>query len=389
VGLAGFAAGDQALVREAIDDPDRGFRVQIARGVTGDGLWHEGSLGYHQYTMSAVWPLLEAARHAGTDLYSDRVRTLFDAPLALALPDGSAPGFNDNSGANIAGYAPLYELAYARWHKPEYGRVLSLAPRNSIPSLLYGAETVPTGGRLISAESTLLRQAGFAVLRSDSIAAAVRFGMHGGGHGHPDKLNLVTFAGGHLFGLDPGSINYGVPLHKEWYRSTIAHNTVSVDRQVQQNVDGRLVEWKAEGGETVLTASTADAYAGVTLERTLRLKGARLEDRFTCTSGEKHVYDWAFHAAGKFTSSLEFEKQDGDLYPHVENAAGAKTDGDWWARWEIEGTEYTLRVKGAPGTEIFTGAGPGRNPADRVPLIIVRRRGKATVYEVSHEVSAR
>src|SRR5437868_1502393 len=77
VGLAGFATGNQELVREAIDDPDRGFRAQIARGVTDDGLWYEGSLGYHQYTMQAVWPLMEAARHAGIDLYTGRARTLF------------------------------------------------------------------------------------------------------------------------------------------------------------------------------------------------------------------------------------------------------------------------------------------------------------------------
>jgi oligo-alginate lyase len=239
---------------------------------------------------------------------------------------------------------------------------------------------------MIPEQSVLLREAGYAVLRSGPMSVAVRFGMHGGGHGHPDKLNIVTFAAGHLFGLDPGSINYGVPLHKEWYRSTIAHNTVSVDRQVQQNVDGRLLEWQTEGGETVLAASTNDAYPGVEMRRTLRLKDGRLDDRYTCVSKEEHVYDWAFHAAGKFTSSLEFGKWPGDLYLHVESVAEAKTDGDWWARWEIEGAQYTLRVKAAPGTEVFSGVGPGKNPADRVPMIVVRRRGKNTAYEVVHEV---
>jgi hypothetical protein len=95
-------------VREAIDDPDRGFRVQIEKGITDDGLWYEGSLGYHQYTIQALWPLAEAARHAGIDLYSDRMRSLFDAPLSLALPEGESPGFNDSRGANLLGMASLY-----------------------------------------------------------------------------------------------------------------------------------------------------------------------------------------------------------------------------------------------------------------------------------------
>jgi hypothetical protein len=388
VGLVGFVTGNQALVREAIDDPDRGFRVQIARGVTDDGLWYEGSLGYHQYMMSAIWPLMEAARHAGIDLYGDRVRTLFDAPLALALPNGDAPGFNDNNGANVTAYGPLYELAYARWHKPEYGRLIARTPRTSVQALLYGAEAPPSG-EMIPQESVLLRAAGFAMLRAGGMTVAVRFGQHGGGHGHPDKLNIVTFAAGHLFGLDPGSINYGVPLHKEWYRSTIAHNTVSVDQEVQKGVDGRLEEWKSEGGETVLRASAVDAYPGVKMERTLRLNGPSLEDIFTCTSKDTHVYDWAFHAAGSFSSSLEFKKWDGSLYSHIEKVAEAKTDGDWWARWESDSLQYTVRVKAAPGTEVFRGEGPGKNPADRVPMIVVRRKGTSARFEAVHEAVTR
>jgi len=385
VGLVGFATGNRELVREAIDDPDRGFRAQMARGVTDDGLWYEGSLGYHHYTMQAIWPLLEAARHAGMDLYGERARSMFDAPLALALPDGNAPGFNDNGGGNVLNYGPLYELAFARWGKPEFAHLVSRTPRNTVQALLYGTEAAPEGP-MIPTDSVLLRAAGFAMLRSGGMAVAVRFGQHGGGHGHPDKLNIVTYAAGHLFGLDPGSINYGVPLHKEWYRSTIAHNTVSVDQQLQKNADGRLEEWKSEAGETLLAATAGEAYPGVKLERRLRLKDGRLEDRFTCNSKDEHVYDWAFHAAGRFRSSLQFKPWDGALYPHVESVAEAKTDGEWWAMWEADGAKYTLRMKAEPGTEVFTGVGPGKSPADRVPMIIARRRARSSVYEVVHQI---
>ncbi len=136
----------------------------------------------------------------------------------------------------------------------------------------------------------------------------------------------------------------------------------------------------------MLAASAGDAYPGVRMERRLRLKDTRLEDRFTCSSGDEHTYDWAFHAAGRFSSSLPFKPWDGALYPHVENVAEAKTDGDWWARWEIDGAQYTVRMKAAPGTEILTGLGPGKNPADRVPMIVVRRRAKAAVYEAVHQI---
>ncbi len=393
VGLVGFVTGRHELVDEAIDDPERGFRVQIARGVTDDGLWWEGSLGYHQYTLQALWPLAEAARHAGIDLYSERYAKMYDAPLALALPNGDAPGFNDNSGGNVARLADLYEIAFARWSRPAYGHLLAASRRDSITALLYGAVDTPRGPS-IPEESELLGSAGFAMLRARGVAVAVRFGRHGGGHGHPDKLNIVTFGGGRLFGLDPGSINYGVPLHQEWYRSTIAHNTVAVDSANQTNTDGVAGAWTVDGKVTRFVASAGQAYDGVKLERDLRLSPDQLEDRFTCSSTSEHVYDWAFHAPGTLTLSVKTEPRPGPLgdrngYQHIQSVARAATDGEWSATWDNGGVRMTIRFKAAPGTEVFTGIGPGRDPADKVPVVVVRRRATETVFDALHQFAAR
>jgi hypothetical protein len=379
VGLAGLAANNEALVREALDDPQRGFHAQIAKGVTADGLWYEGSLGYHRYTMDALWPLAEAARLNGMDLYSDRFRSMFDAPLNLALPDGEAPGFSDNSGGNVRSAAPLYELAYARWKRPEYGRLAAHSGRQNLQALLYGEAQLPEGP-FIPTASVLLKSAGFAMLRANGNAVAVRFGKHGGGHGHPDKLNIVTYSAGHLFGLDPGSINYGVPLHREWYRATIAHNTVAVDGKDQSSADGELEQWTERS-----LAAKANVYPGVTLRRSLTFDGATLQDRFECSSGTEHDYDYAFHAPGQFTTSLELKAREPLAYLHIEKVSQAHPDGDWWAQWEQDGARYRLNVKGAPGTVVYSGVGPGRNPADRVPLVIIRRHGRQAVYACTHE----
>jgi hypothetical protein len=389
VALAGYAAGDDALVREAIDDPDRGFRAQIEKGVTDDGLWYEGSLGYHRYTMDALWPLTEAARLAGTDLYGDRYRALYDAPLKLALPDGNAPGFNDNSGGNVTQAGGLYELAFARWRRPEYGRVAARTDRRSLQALLYGAESLPDGP-FIPTGSELLPAAGFAMLRSGGAAVAARFGRHGGGHGHPDKLGIVTYGAGRLFGLDPGSINYGVPLHREWYRSTIAHNTVSVDRRIQAPVDGRLLEWKTGPGETTLRAEAGSVYDGVMLRRTLVLKSDRLADRFECSSAAEHDYDWSFHAPGALRTSLELQPREGPAddangYQHIRKVREGRTDGEWWAEWTQSGATLRIRFRAEPGTVVLTGEGPGRDPSGFVPLLIVRRHGTSTIFDCVHE----
>ena len=283
------------------------------------------------------------------------------------------------AGGNARSDAALYELAFARWHRPEYGRLAATSNRREPMALLYGEPALPEGP-FIPQQSVLMKNAGFALLRSQGEAVAVRFGMHGGGHGHPDKLNLVTYGSGHLFGLDPGSINYGVPLHREWYRTTIAHNTVAVDSASQAAVDGQLEDW----GEDRLSARVEGAYPGVVLRRGLKLASGTLQDRFECSSSAEHDYDYAFHAAGRFRSSLEFKPCGPLAYAHLDGLAEARVEGDWWAEWEQDGARYRLKVKGEPGTVVFSCAGPGRDPAERVPMVIIRRHGRQTVYDCTH-----
>lgn len=388
VGLVGFVTGSKELIEEAIDDPDRGFRAQIARGVTDDGMWWEGSAGYHVYTLQALWPLAEAARHAGIDLYSDRYSRMFDAPLALALPDGEAPGFNDNAGTNVTRFADLYEIAFARWSKPAYGRLVASTPRDSMEALLFGPDNPPRGS-VIPEESALLGSSGFAMLRARGAAVAMRFGRHGGGHGHPDKLNIVTFGEGRLFGLDPGSIAYGIPLHQGWYRTTIAHNTVTVDGANQGNADGIGGALTVDGPVTKFSASADGVYPGVKLQRELRVTSGQVEDRFSCSSETEHVYDWAFHAPGSLAVSISTEPFGGALgerngYQHVTGVARGVTGDVWSAVWTNGGTKMTLTFKPAPGTEVFTGVGPGRDPSDKVPVLVVRRRASHTVFDAVH-----
>jgi len=396
VGLVGLVLGDEKLIAEAIDDPQRGFRRQIDGGVTKDGLWYEGSLGYHAYTMSAMWPLAVAAGNAGIDLFSDHYRLLYEAPIRLALPDGSSPGFNDSAGGPVQGLVNMYDLAYARWKKPIFGRLIRGQDRVRWESLLWGAETLPDGS-VLPTTSDNLPAAGYAMLRvspaAGSIdAVAVRYGMQGGGHGHPDKLNIVIHGAGELLALDPGSISYGAPLHREWYRTTIAHNTLCVDQTSQKPVDGTLEEWHVGELATTLVASAKDTTPGVTLRRSLTFRGSCpekrsvLSDRFEAVSEQSHTYDWAFHCRGKLETDLNLSpaaESPGTKngYQHIASVRQCRTDKDFTVEWTQGQSHLTLKMKGASGTTVYAGEGIGRNPTERVPMIIVRRRAKTTAFE--------
>jgi len=65
-----------AAVGHFFNDPDLiahanegkiGFRAQIEKGILADGMWFERSLGYHNYTLSALVAHCEAARNSGDD----------------------------------------------------------------------------------------------------------------------------------------------------------------------------------------------------------------------------------------------------------------------------------------------------------------------------------
>jgi len=62
-------------------------------------------------------------------------------------------------------------------------RLAAHSRRSSLQALLYGKEKLPEGP-FIPTASVIMRSAGFAMLRADGNAVAIRFGKHGGGHGH-------------------------------------------------------------------------------------------------------------------------------------------------------------------------------------------------------------
>ena len=126
------------------------------------------------------------------------------------------------------------------------------------------------------------------------------------------------------------------------------------------------------------------------LSRTVTVGVKGIQDTFECVSDASHTYDWAFHAPGKLTTSVDVKAGlprlgETNGYQHIEELRSGNATGEWWARWEADGASLTLRFDAAESTELFTGAGPGKNPADRIPMVIVRRRGTRATFKVRHE----
>jgi hypothetical protein len=404
IGLVGFLLQDQHLIDIAIDDPHHGFRQQIAKGINADGMWLEGASGYHFFTIEGLWPLAEAARNNGTDLYSDKFKSMFDAPLRLARPDAVMPDFNDSEDTPLAGHADLYELALARFHDPHYAALIAYAGRTraakpteeadtSPPTtsrhnrlaLLFGISPLPTGN-LPPRHSQNDTASGYAIIQRGSDENAtwlcLKYGPHGGGHGHFDKNTFILYSQKSVLSPDAGTHAYGSPLHSQWDKTSLAHNTLTVDEESQAPATGKSLAFGSSHGTDFSITDAGPIYPGVSFLRTAALIDENLLlfiDRIT--SNDEHTYDLACHLTGAWQNLPELgtgwtsPKKPG--YQWFTNTT-TRTSTQW-ASFSTQHATITLAANDTP-TDLITGTGVLKTTEDLTPMLLLRRKAKQTTY---------
>ncbi|MBM4049948.1 MAG: alginate lyase family protein, partial [Planctomycetes bacterium] len=302
---AGIVLGDQ----EWIDIGLANTRTMIVQGIGDDGMWKEGAIGYQLFARHALVACMEPLARKGHDLYGYkgcRVKNLWDSPLKYAYPDGTAPGIHDSGRVSVGGdwTAMAYDYAYLRYQDPNYGGIVNDAHRQVFqsegcyfPTLIY--QPLPKK-EIAALGSVIFETLGYAVLRGadggNPPAAAtfllMDYGPHGGGHGHPDKLNLILFADGDELAGEPKPYRYEDSRHAEWTRPTIAHWTVSVDQREQAPTTGKLLAFYDTGAVKIMRGVSTAAYAGVGLDRTVVQMPGYIADIYRCWSNATRTYDY-------------------------------------------------------------------------------------------------
>ena len=389
IGSAGLMLRDRDFVSYAIEG-EVGMLAQLKKGVLGDGMWHEGSWGYHFYGMRPLLALAETLRNCGLDVYDTHFKRMFEAPLLAKLPDGSLPSFHDSGGSPLKTLASLYEIGFARYQDPALAWPIDPKSRDNLNALLYGAEMLPNDIPETT-ESSQLSRAGFVFLRQgkkeDLSYMALDYGPHGGGHGHPDKLSFILYGAGQVVAPDPGSVAYGIPIQQKWYKQTIAHNTLLVNRESQSPCTGQL-EVLANGKDfDVVRVSAAEAYKGVRLSRTILFveNTVLFIDRLT---GDQHqMFDWVLHCRGSLRTDVKRSPSEEaigetDGYELIDHVRLGHPGGTWRATWRTEETGVRLTMLGSrQPTEVYSGQGYdnsgdglGSPASSQAPMIVARRR---------------
>ena len=415
---------DRVLFDRALHGPN-GLHAHLGHALLSDGSWYEGE-NYHLFAHRGLWygvRLASAAGHSLPARLDDRFHEGFAAPFRTVLPDLTYPSRRDSQHAvsvRQPRFAESCELGLAhraderlagmlaRLYDPvvprgDSGRAASSADvERNLPgtglvradlswrTLLCGLPELPA----LTAQplrSDLLPAQGLGVLRREAGAVYVSldYGHSGGGHGHPDRLNLTLVDRSRRWFDDPGTGSYVDPsLH--WYRSTLAHNAPFVDGHSQHRVHGALLAF-ADDDESGWISAQAELVPGLIARRSVIVMDDYLVDELHWESGKCHEITLPMHGVqvvSEHTSNASFisggaDAEDGFAFladtarVHPATAGrvtlrGTSDDGSPLLGWVFASDDAAVWTATAP-------APPGQ--AGRRPLVLLRLRSETGAFQ--------
>jgi hypothetical protein len=265
---------------------DLGLRLlldQLPIHVRRDGVYFEQSSYYHRYTADFYTHLLLLARACEAPRHGEIAQwltLLHEHLMWITRPDGSSPYFGDDDGGRLIklgdraldDFRDTLATGAALFGRGDWKSVTGEAAVETL--WLLGPQGLADYDRLKleppGERARAFGESGYFIMRDgwgpESSYALIDCGPHGapfgGGHAHADALAIEFAAGGITWLLDPGTFNYtGDPQARDEFRSTAAHNTVTVDDE-WQSIPGKPFTWRrsANCAQRAFVAQAGFAY---------------------------------------------------------------------------------------------------------------------------------
>src|SRR5437773_497010 len=238
-------------------------------------------------------------------------------------------------------------------------------------SLLEMLPELPAGEAPWEPKTVLLESQGLAVLRRDGRYVSLECGPQGGGHGHPDRLQLMLHADGVDWLPDPGTGSY-VTRDLFWYRSTLAHNAPRLDGESQPPGNASCECFDDHGEWAWVQGRFND------LLRMIVTGPAYVVDMTMLAAREEQLLELPWHAAGRGEVHTKGRWDDDELadefVTHVQRFVPVAPGPVVLSQLE-GGAQLTAHL-------VFEGAllemeGPGvPGERDRAKFYVVRTRGR-------------
>ncbi|HYN82853.1 MAG TPA: heparinase II/III family protein [Gemmatimonadaceae bacterium] len=442
VGTLGYVIGDTSYVNRALYGTKRnrtgGFLRQLDLLFSPDGYYMEGPY-YIRYALMPFFQFADAVERrqpkARIYAYRDSIlkKALYSA-VQTSFPNGVFPPINDAS-RTMAIDAPevvlAVDVAYARYGaNPNLlgvaaiqNEVILNAAGLAVARDMTRSRMVPrmSWGSVEFTDGFDGQRGGLGILRSgagrDASMLLMKYGVHGEGHGHFDKLHFIFFDGGRevvpdygfsrWINIEPKFGGRYLPENDSYAMQTIAHNTVTVDGRSQNdaNEDKDEEAWgerhffdASSPNVQVMSAKANREYSGVGMQRTMflirdaRLAYAVLVDLYRLTNSADHVYDYPIHFRGqliatdvKYDASTTRQEALGSAfgYQHLWREASGQIDNHLRMTWLDGNRYYTLNTSAGGKSEVLfarTGAADPNFNLVSEPAVIVRRRGSTELF---------
>ncbi len=331
IGIMGILLDDEEMVKEGLYAP-YGLYDQLERGMQEDGLWFEGSFGYHYYALENFMAFEKFAVHTPySGILHPNYKKMMEAPFDYIGRDGAFVLVNDiNSGHGGIGRQYGYEFAYGYFPSKRMTQMMNLIykeqKRDNLEALLYGVDEIPKE-ELTWQNVRGSSGSGYTVLHGkDGRRLFFKHGTFGGEHDHYDKLGISFESHGASVIPDLGTTGYGAKLHYDYYKNTGTHNTVCVGEENQPPAVGLLTRFEKKG-HLIYAEAAADwtvacerpesytivqwsdeAYQNVRMRRKIAWADDYMVDVFLVEGAGKQSIDYTLHIRGDRLTETESEK---------------------------------------------------------------------------------
>ena len=237
---------------------------EAEKQIAPDGVYGENSSYYHCYALDFYLQAAILARQNGFPLHgiNAKIRNMLDVVMHLTRPDGTLPLLGDDDSGralaldrrNYGSFNDALCVGSIFFRKGSFKKLSGGFAQEALWYFGEGAwdefrsidERTPRDAQLYCSHSGYLAQrTGWSPSDSHLTFDFGGLGMLTGGHSHADALSVTLFGRGKELLVDPGTFVYnGAPEWRRHFRSTAAHNTVTVDGRDQAIMSGTF-RWAA------------------------------------------------------------------------------------------------------------------------------------------------
>jgi len=371
--IAGVVFRDDRRAKQWLDHAAAVLAHESETQILRDGVYGELSSWYHCYALDCYLQVLVLAdrnHFVFPDVVREQVARMLRFLVHLTRPDRTIPLLGDDDGGRA--------LALANTTYRSFGDGLCLGAvvfgcgeckfqaGGLCEELLWllGRDGYEMHRKLESVRPVEMQMtfsdAGYTIQRtgwephdSQLIFDSGGLGISTGGHAHADALSLSLFAGGRELLVDPGTFVYnGAPEWRGYFRSTRAHNSVTIDERDQAEAGGTFrwaTRWSAKSGFQAECPGIQyfegehDGYLALA-------EGVIHRRRILHVVGEYWLVADDFRGAGQHTFDFSF-------HPGRDvKQSGFQTYTDGFAAHDEAGFLLTMRASGGVATECLTGS---------------------------------